>query len=64
MKSRHLATLRIRDGDGGTNNAQSVQSVLLFKDSSMVDRIFHVFDANEDDLIILRIYNALLHRRH
>lgn len=45
------------DGDVGNGITRSqFQSVLLFKDSSMVDRIFRVFDANEDDLISFEEY--------
>jgi Ca2+-binding EF-hand superfamily protein len=45
------------DGDGGEGISRSqFQSVLLFKDSAMIDRIFRVFDANEDGRISFEEY--------
>lgn len=45
------------DGDVGNGITRSqFQAVLLFKDSAMIDRIFRVFDANEDDIISFEEY--------
>ena len=49
------------DGDVSNGITRSqFQSVLLFKDSAMIDRIFRVFDTNEDDLISFEEYLGCL----